>query len=1377
MAFEFEGRTLKSYTQEPYETVVDVTPGITYIARSAFANCTNIEEIILPDGVTEIAARAFSGCTKLKRINLPDSLAAIGMSAFENCTALEEIVIPQKIRGINTSVFSGCSALERVVLHKGISVIESSAFRDCTKLKSVENSEGIQSIGGWAFQNCAALENIELPENGENIGVAAFDGCKQMMEEKNGLWYLKGTSILYKVPDNTIKCVIPDDVTIIAARCFMGCNVLKKVVIGGSVSVIGEAAFYECKMLSEVVLSEGLIEIGANVFEKCAKLSKIEFPASLQKIGGSAFAGCKKIQEVVIGVKEINYSTFNGCESLTSVTLKEGVEKIYRGAFEGCKKLKEITFPKSIKAVYERSFTDCKLIKKFEFPEGMTALECAAFAQAGGAEEVYIPASVKELSWGMWGTPEGSKNLRYVEIGGKVDFEQRAYFRNRAGAVWEMLKAFETAAVCLLHISCDEIPAAVRKRAAIGYAEGVMRGAAIGDDFHAGYLAYIKKNKSKLIDEAASYPGLVRLMMREKLIATDKMEMLLKAFEKDEQMVAELNTYSDANFSAAQKEKSKAKAKSGDDARAQRLRDADAGKGGLTFASDVDFGSWNRGTSWGNGQTCFANKAELEQFLGKRGMKLAASMTAKVDLLLIQNNVSKKATSAKMEKAKTMGIPTITEKELLAKKDLWPELDRTMSADGKTYTIDASADFDPNIFTGGKIPADVEVINLSAVAVARGLNRLSFCYGWVKKKQFDSLPRPDAETAAKIVFTDLKKINTKDDAHLHTTGYAYFVVGRTTLDEYTAMMNGRSGEMDMLAEIFGTVSPINDDTPVSEEAIEGIKLKGLAKDALKLLVKTLLTDRKKKINLTYSASGNPVSKEAFMLLLASLTGRTITLDEKYPDKKDATYKCTKAMWQTIGSKEMQLLSLIDRDQLRKTVADLFSMTDGAPYVDVQLAQVAAIKLCDVDAAKGMMATLRDLERKHASFGVSDERWCLMKGIQGKLGANEDKDVLMYLDKVKHLDWAAEARGVSEEELRAELLGNVDLGLDENNGIVLDYGPRRIRAELLTDLTFTFVDLSKNKIVRTLPKTGKSDDVEKAGAAQAEFKRIRDQIKTMSTIYLNKVKEMYYQGTSMKKDKWAEMFMASQISLRMAHGVLWGVFDKADTLKTAFCVQGDKCCDINGEEISIRKDALIGVVDLAQLDPIARSAWRKYFSQDEIPQPVKQVWQPLCMISIKDAEKRYMGCHIESGILQGLGWDIYAYEQDTCVHSDYIIAEVDYWSRHGSISGSGKVTRVSVEIKHDIDEMTDHEKRLWNQSVQKLDYYLHPEGKAEDAIRSGDVSQVREWVECGLISADNLSDMIKVSTDASKVEVTAYLLELSREMMPASDGDEDDEWTL
>lgn len=138
-------------------TFNDKTYSVTSIGGYAFAECTSLTSIALPESVTSIGIHAFSGCTSLTSISLPESVTSIGQSAFSGCTSLISISIP-----------------------KGVTSIVYGAFEDCTSLTSISLTESVTFISGRAFYRCTSLTSISIPESVEFIEEEAFSGCTSL---------------------------------------------------------------------------------------------------------------------------------------------------------------------------------------------------------------------------------------------------------------------------------------------------------------------------------------------------------------------------------------------------------------------------------------------------------------------------------------------------------------------------------------------------------------------------------------------------------------------------------------------------------------------------------------------------------------------------------------------------------------------------------------------------------------------------------------------------------------------------------------------------------------------------------------------------------------------------------------------------------------------------------------------------------------------------------------------------------------------------------------------------------------------------------------------------------------------------------------------
>lgn len=193
----------------------------------------------IPEGTKVIAAEAFADCTDLSRIWIPDSVTEIGDFAFSGCTHLVSIKIPKSVKKIGFSAFAGCHSLTRLDLPNTIEIIDDRAFADCTGLTNIF-LPSFEELKSWLFSGCTGLTNIEIPITVKVIG-NAFTGC-------TGLTRIR----------------IPRSVNLIDDIAFEGCTSLSVVDFMGKVEEIGEGIFSECDHLSKILVPAGLADFYKN---------------------------------------------------------------------------------------------------------------------------------------------------------------------------------------------------------------------------------------------------------------------------------------------------------------------------------------------------------------------------------------------------------------------------------------------------------------------------------------------------------------------------------------------------------------------------------------------------------------------------------------------------------------------------------------------------------------------------------------------------------------------------------------------------------------------------------------------------------------------------------------------------------------------------------------------------------------------------------------------------------------------------------------------------------------------------------------------------------------------------------------------------------
>ena len=85
-------------------------------------------------------------------------------------------------------------------------------------------------------------------------------------------------------------------------------------------------------------------KLGISAFEGCSSLTSLTIPSSVTSIGNQAFSGCSGLTSLTIpsGVTSIGEAAFSGCCGLTSLTIPSSVTSIDHNAFSGCSGLTSI---------------------------------------------------------------------------------------------------------------------------------------------------------------------------------------------------------------------------------------------------------------------------------------------------------------------------------------------------------------------------------------------------------------------------------------------------------------------------------------------------------------------------------------------------------------------------------------------------------------------------------------------------------------------------------------------------------------------------------------------------------------------------------------------------------------------------------------------------------------------------------------------------------------------------------------------------------------------------------------------------------------------------------------------------------------------------
>ena len=383
---------------------------VTTIEGSAFADCTNLKTISIPDTIQNIfistddqadTGSAFDGCTSLQKLVMykvdetsvydtyyetDESGALIYKNPvtqkkefkFLPSTYTGVYQIPDGVEVIPTAAFKN-ARITKIVIPASVTQIDSSAFANCKSLSALEflaqvdnADEKDLTIANGVFKGCTALIDITLParvvnlnfdifsEKVQNVNITgnAAPTAKTVYYDIDGVLCL-GDTLVYMPRGRANAYTIPNRINKIGSDAFANCTKITRVDISAWVEVIEKNAFLGCTQIRNLNFlgtedtQNGLI-IEESAFFSCKSLTEVTLPANLTSIAQYAFGNTTNLTKVILNSHEDAvyaagaFADKSGVYSVTTVEIGAYVnaENLDIAAVFGTNKLKTVNVSK-----------------------------------------------------------------------------------------------------------------------------------------------------------------------------------------------------------------------------------------------------------------------------------------------------------------------------------------------------------------------------------------------------------------------------------------------------------------------------------------------------------------------------------------------------------------------------------------------------------------------------------------------------------------------------------------------------------------------------------------------------------------------------------------------------------------------------------------------------------------------------------------------------------------------------------------------------------------------------------------------------------------------------------------------------------------------
>lgn len=452
-------------------TKVDLAQtSIKSIKNRSFKECTNIQEVILPQGIETVGNEAFRTLGSLKTLILPNSLKSIGVYAFSGCSALEKVgnninaesgilKLPTSLETIGSKAFwSGSDKLSKVFIPKSLSAVDTpysdaaGPFYDRV-FEVIQFEEGIQQIPNCLFLNekeKTQLTQIHIPASVTTIGRDAFRrqiGLTEVTFDANSKLTEVGEAA-FRTCSNLDEIHLPNSVLTIDEYAFSGCDITKfgsnisgNMVLPEKLETLGGRAFWGNDDCTSIIIPSTLSNVpnyeGYGPFHDCSRVETIQIKEGMQKLPQHLFAGNCGIEiDAVTGngvqiilpesLTQIDSWAFKKNTRIAEIAIPDKVTKIGTSAFEGASNLKDLTITQNsaLQTIGDYAFLDCGKLESFDFPASLTRIGSEGFKNCASFTQLWIPKTFTELGYSAFEGCTGLSKIDY-EVHNEYTSEQK----------------------------------------------------------------------------------------------------------------------------------------------------------------------------------------------------------------------------------------------------------------------------------------------------------------------------------------------------------------------------------------------------------------------------------------------------------------------------------------------------------------------------------------------------------------------------------------------------------------------------------------------------------------------------------------------------------------------------------------------------------------------------------------------------------------------------------------------------------------------------------------------------------------------------------------------------------------------------------------